>query len=52
MGSTASASRRMSPEQRRVAGATMIGTTVEWYDYFIYANAAALVGAFRFRPCS
>jgi metabolite-proton symporter len=36
-------SRRMTPEQRRVAGATMIGTTVEWYDYFIYANAAALV---------
>lgn len=34
---------RMTPQQRRVAGATMIGTTVEWYDYFIYANAAALV---------
>ena len=43
MGTTPQASQRMTPEQRRVAGATMIGTTVEWYDYFIYANAAALV---------
>jgi MFS family permease len=23
--------------------ATMVGTTIEWYDYFIYANAVALV---------
>ncbi|PRA10239.1 MFS transporter [Arthrobacter sp. MYb211] len=38
----------MTPEQKRVAGATMVGTTVEWYDYFIYANAAALVLAPQF----
>lgn len=30
-------------EQRRVVAATVIGTTVEWYDYFIYASAAGLV---------
>lgn len=30
-------------EDRKVALATLIGTAVEWYDYFIYANAAALV---------
>jgi MFS transporter, MHS family, shikimate and dehydroshikimate transport protein len=28
---------------RRVAFASCIGTTVEWYDFFIYATAAALV---------
>lgn len=27
---------------RRVAVATLIGTTLEWYDYFIYASLAAL----------
>ncbi|KAB1654296.1 MHS family MFS transporter [Pseudoclavibacter chungangensis] len=30
-------------ERRKVVAATVIGTTVEWYDFFIYANAAALV---------
>lgn len=30
-------------EYRRVAMATMIGTTIEWYDFFIYANVAALL---------
>ncbi|GMA41121.1 MFS transporter [Mobilicoccus caccae] len=30
-------------EYRRVAMATMIGTTIEWYDFFIYANMAALL---------
>jgi MFS transporter, MHS family, shikimate and dehydroshikimate transport protein len=28
---------------RRVAVASCIGTTVEWYDFFIYATASALV---------
>ncbi|WP_182354307.1 MFS transporter [Flaviflexus huanghaiensis] len=31
------------PEDRRVAIGTLVGTAVEWYDFFIYANAAAIV---------
>jgi MFS family permease len=30
-------------EYRRVAMATMVGTTIEWYDFFLYANVAALL---------
>ncbi|WP_168583002.1 MFS transporter [Gephyromycinifex aptenodytis] len=30
-------------EYRRVAMATMVGTTIEWYDFFIYANVAGLL---------
>ncbi|MGW2398863.1 MFS transporter [Kitasatospora sp. NPDC001664] len=28
---------------RRVVAASLIGTTIEWYDYFLYGTAAALV---------
>ena len=28
---------------RRVVAASMIGTTIEWYDFFLYNSAAALV---------
>ncbi|WP_309605100.1 MFS transporter [Phenylobacterium sp.] len=28
---------------RRVVAASMIGTTIEWYDFFLYGTAAALV---------
>jgi MFS family permease len=38
-------------DRRRVAIATVVGTTVEWYDYFIYASAAGLVfGKLFFEP--
>ncbi len=28
---------------RRVAFASLVGTAVEWYDFFVYGTAAALV---------
>lgn len=30
-------------EHRKVAVATLVGTTIEWYDFFVYAFAAGLV---------
>ncbi len=41
---TASASAKRT-EERRVLAGTMVGTTIEWYDFFIYAQAAGLVFA-------
>jgi MFS family permease len=35
-------------DRRRVVFATVVGTTVEWYDFFIYAFAAATVFATLF----
>jgi metabolite-proton symporter len=35
---------------RRVAIASAIGTTIEWYDFFIYGTAAATVFGPRFFP--
>ena len=35
---------------RKVALASAIGTTVEWYDYFIFGTAAALVFGTAFFP--
>lgn len=35
-------------DMRKVAVATVIGTTIEWYDFFLYANAAGLVFASLF----
>jgi MFS family permease len=32
-----------SADRRRVVFATVVGTTVEWYDFFIYATAVGLV---------
>ena len=41
--STAVSGHSSTANQRRVAFATIIGTTIEWYDFFIYATAAGLV---------
>ena len=35
---------------RRVAVASCIGTTVEWYDFFIYATASSLLFPQLFFP--
>ncbi|OLF06870.1 MFS transporter [Actinophytocola xinjiangensis] len=32
-------------EERRVLASTLAGTTIEWYDFFIYAQAASVVFA-------
>jgi MFS family permease len=38
-------------DRRRVVFATVVGTTVEWYDFFLYASAAGLVfGQLFFAP--
>src|SRR4051794_27001763 len=34
----------------RVVGASVVGTTVEWYDFFLYGSAAALVFPQLFFP--
>lgn len=42
---------RVSREERKVLAGTLIGTTIEWYDFFIYAQAAALILATHyFKP--
>ncbi|GAA2845451.1 sugar phosphate permease [Leucobacter komagatae] len=43
--SSPTAAPRSQRELRRVAAATVIGTTIEWYDFFLYASAAGLVFA-------
>src|SRR5260370_23262657 len=42
---------RATREEKRVLAATLVGTAIEWYDYFIYAQAAGLVlGGLFFAP--
>ncbi|MBO1419961.1 MFS transporter, partial [Streptomyces sp. FH025] len=36
----------------RVVAASLIGTTIEWFDYFLYGTAAALVFGKLFFPNS
>ncbi|GAA3234102.1 MFS transporter [Dactylosporangium siamense] len=38
------------PAPRRVIVATLIGTSLEWYDFFLYGSAAALVFGRLFFP--
>ncbi|MEU9035171.1 MFS transporter [Streptomyces sp. NPDC048352] len=37
---------------RRVVAASLVGTTIEWYDFFLYGSAAALVFNTLFFPAS
>jgi len=43
MVSTAASIRSRNSNVRTVAFASLIGTTIEWYDFFLYGTAAALV---------
>ncbi|MDO4916307.1 MAG: MFS transporter [Rothia sp. (in: high G+C Gram-positive bacteria)] len=41
----------ISREERKVLAGTLVGTTIEWYDFFIYAQAAGLILATHyFKP--
>jgi len=41
--STRSGGSTQAPSVAKVAFASLIGTTIEWYDFFIYGTASALV---------
>ncbi|WP_078882361.1 MFS transporter [Streptomyces rimosus] len=41
-----------SPGIARIVGASLIGTTIEWYDFFLYGSAAALVFNTLFFPAA
>src|SRR3954447_15653406 len=42
---------RITREEKKVLAATLVGTAIEWFDYFIYAQAAGLVlGPLFFAP--
>lgn len=43
LGSNALDAKRASTQMRAIVVASVIGTTVEWYDFLIYGTAAALV---------
>ena len=43
---------RTGSNLRKVVAASLIGTTIEWYDYFLYGTAAALVFGKVFFPDS
>ncbi|MDP9901944.1 MFS family permease [Variovorax ginsengisoli] len=45
--------KKPSTEDKRVLAATIVGTSIEWYDYLIYAQSAALIfGPLFFTPAT
>ncbi|PAT06091.1 MFS transporter [Corynebacterium hadale] len=44
----ASTSEKLTNEHKRVLGGALVGTTIEWFDFFIYAQAAGLIFATQF----
>jgi metabolite-proton symporter len=52
MTAVAAASARPRSSLRQVIFASLIGTTIEWYDFFLYGTAAALVFGKVFFPKS
>ncbi|MFD1961260.1 hypothetical protein ACFSHP_23485 [Novosphingobium panipatense] len=38
------------PYLRKVVGASMAGTVVEWYEFFLYGTAATLIFGKLFSP--
>ncbi len=50
---TSPAHGRITTDEKKVLAATLVGTSIEWFDYFIYAQAAGLVlGPLFFAPLS
>ncbi|AGN18241.1 MFS transporter [Corynebacterium glutamicum] len=45
---TKKSSDSLSNEHKRVLGGAMVGTTIEWFDFFIYAQAAGLIFATQY----
>jgi hypothetical protein len=42
----------MRSQRRRAIVASTVGTTIEWYDFFLYGTAAALIFPKLFFPSS
>ncbi|MGJ6126478.1 MFS transporter [Mycolicibacterium sp. Y3] len=42
--------RTLTPAARTALWASLVGTTIEWYDFFLYATAASLVFSHAFFP--
>lgn len=46
--SETSTTQPMTTEHRKVLSGALVGTTIEWFDFFIYAQAAGLIFATQF----